>query len=231
MVRQAAEQLVNKTVPNSEPDHDWTARFFNEVQDVSSEEMQALWAKVLAGQVERPGSTSIRTLGILRNLEQSTASLFRLFCSACVFLCPDGHELIDARVPSLGGNAAHNALKTHGFPFGALNRLNEHGLIISDYNSWSDYRITIGVKFAGDDQLVRFPFRFQDRHWVLVPDRPRDPDAAFKLSGVALTWAGWELSAVVGVQPLPQFTQVLIGYFKGQHLRMIEVPGAQPILA
>ena len=230
VVRQAAAQLVDKTVTNSEPDHDWTARFFNEVQDVSSEEMQALWARVLAGQVERPGSTSIRTLGILRNLDHSTASLFRLFCSACVFLHPQDHELIDARVPSLGGNPANNALQTHGFSFGALNRLDEHGLIISDYNSWLDYRMTIGVRVGSNDQLVRFPFRFQDRHWILLPDRPHSPDATFKLSGVALTWAGRELSEVVDVQPLPQFTQELIEYFKGQRLLMSEVSSSRPIL-
>ena len=62
VVRQAATQLGDKEVENHEPDHDWTARFFNDIQDVSSEEMQALWAKVLAGEVEWAGSTSIRTL-------------------------------------------------------------------------------------------------------------------------------------------------------------------------
>ena len=62
VVRQAAAQLGGKDVPDHEPDHDWTARFFNEIQDVSSGDMQTLWAKVLAGEVERPGSTSIKTL-------------------------------------------------------------------------------------------------------------------------------------------------------------------------
>ena len=50
---EAARQLGDKSVANSDPDHDWTARFFNGVQDVSSKEMQLLWAKVLAGEVER----------------------------------------------------------------------------------------------------------------------------------------------------------------------------------
>ena len=82
VVRQAARELGDKDVPDSETNHDWTARFFNDIQDVSSEEMQSLWAKVLTGEVERPGSTSIRTLTILRNLDQATADLFRKLCSA-----------------------------------------------------------------------------------------------------------------------------------------------------
>ena len=67
----------------------------NDIQDVSSEKFQLLWAKVLAGEVERPGSTSIRTLSILKNIDQATADLFRKFYSACVVLKDD------ARVPSL----------------------------------------------------------------------------------------------------------------------------------
>ena len=68
VVEDAADELGDKEVSNHEPDHDWTARFFNDIQDVSSEEMQSLWAKVLAGEVEKPGSTSIQTLSILKIL-------------------------------------------------------------------------------------------------------------------------------------------------------------------
>ena len=89
VVRYAAKQLGDKSVADSEPDHDWTARFFSQVQDVSSEEMQSLWARVLAGQVEREGSTSVRTLQVLRNLDRATARLFRMFCSMCVFFPGD----------------------------------------------------------------------------------------------------------------------------------------------
>jgi hypothetical protein len=72
VVGQTAELLGDKEVPDQEPDHDWTARFFNYIQDVSSEEMQLLWAKVLAGQIEQPGSVPIRALSILRNLDQAS---------------------------------------------------------------------------------------------------------------------------------------------------------------
>ena len=135
VVEEAASQLGDKLVANIEPDHDWTARFFNEVQDVSSEELQSLWAKVLAGEVERAGSTSIRSLGILKNLDQVTARLFSRFCSVCMYTSIKEKEIMDARVPSLGGNAGTNSLQKYGLNFSKLNRLNEHGLIISDYNS------------------------------------------------------------------------------------------------
>ena len=101
VVGRTADLLGEKEVPNQEPDHDLTARFFNYIQDVSSDEMQLLWAKVLAGQIEQPGNASIRGLSILRNLDQATAKLFQKLCSCCVMSIMAGH-ILDARVPSLG---------------------------------------------------------------------------------------------------------------------------------
>ena len=76
VVESAAEELSDKEVPDIEPDHDWTACFFDCVQDVSSEHMQKLWGKVLSGEVESPGRTSLRTLETLRNMTQREAELF-----------------------------------------------------------------------------------------------------------------------------------------------------------
>ena len=122
VVGEAALHLEHLTVPAVEPDHDWAARFFNEVQDISSDEMHVLWGRVLAGEVQAPGTTSIRTLGILRNLDTSTARLFSRFCSAAVYLKACDGYIHDGRVPSLGGDASQNALAKYGFSFDVLNR-------------------------------------------------------------------------------------------------------------
>ena len=224
VVNEAAKQLGDKTVADDEPDHDWTARFFSHVQDVSSKEMQVLWARVLSGEVERHGSTSVRTLEILRNLDQATAGLFRRLCSACVFLCPTESGVLDARVPSLGGNAAANSLRAHGLDFGVLNRLNEHGLIITDYNSWFDYRAAIGVTI--NDRTVRMPFIFQGKHWILVPQEGRELGQTYRLTGVALSTSGRELARIVELEPMETFTQEVKGYFLGDKLQMFELPQA-----
>ena len=228
VVQQAALQLGDKSVPDSEPDHDWTARFFNDVQDVSSEEMQSLWVKVLAGEVERAGNTSIRTLGILKNMDQATARLFRILCSACVFLTPDGQVLMDARVPSLGGKAASNSLEEYGLNFGNLNILNESGLIISDYNSWFDYRLSIGTLLNNKSPVIQIPFRFQNRYWVLVSTRQNYPSKEFKLSGVALSQSGIELSKIVGLEVMDKFSNDLQKFLQKNNLQMTEVDSWQP---
>ena len=67
VVRMAADELGDNQIENHEVDHDWVARFFADVQDVTSEHMQRIWAKILAGEVETPGRTSLHTLSILKN--------------------------------------------------------------------------------------------------------------------------------------------------------------------
>lgn len=224
VVSQAAEQLVDKTVVDEEPDHDWTARFFTSVQDVSSQEMQTLWARVLSGEVERRGSTSVRTLEILRNFDQATAKLFGRLCSACVFPgVSEGGAVLDARVPSLGGNAAHNSLESHGLSFGVLNRLNEHGLIISDYNSWHDYQLSIGL-VVNDQTTIRMPFVFQNKKWVLVPQENRTLGNRCKLSGVALSMSGRELAKIVELESMDVFIEELKRFFLRDKLQMLELP-------
>ena len=76
VVRQAAEELADEEVGAGEPDHDWTARFFEYVQDVSEEDVRRIWARILAGEVRDPGCVSLRTLSILRNMSRREAESF-----------------------------------------------------------------------------------------------------------------------------------------------------------
>ena len=226
VVRQAASELDDKHVEDHEPDHDWTARFFNDIQDVSTKETQLLYAKILAGEIERPGSTSIKTLSILRDLDRPTAMLFGVLCSACISLFTDEDDLVDARVLSLGGDASQNALREFGLSFDNLNILNEHGLIIADYRSWFDITMCIGTIGTNEKQeklVVRIPFGFENRYWVLEPTTPRKTGAKYKVSGVALTKAGRELLRVVECQPVPGYSQELEAFFTSQKMVMNEM--------
>jgi len=75
----AAEQLKDEDAISSEKlDEDWISRFFGIAQDISSEEMQMLWGRVLAGEVKRPKSYSLRTLELLKNLTKEDAEIFTL---------------------------------------------------------------------------------------------------------------------------------------------------------
>ncbi|MEZ0484318.1 DUF2806 domain-containing protein [Fibrella aquatica] len=77
VIETAAEQLSQEDTPVSEApvDSDWMARFFANAGEVSHEEMQKLWGRVLAGEIVKPGKFSLRTLEVLKNLSRKEAEL------------------------------------------------------------------------------------------------------------------------------------------------------------
>ncbi len=221
VVKDAADRLGDQDVPHERPDHDWTARFFSYVQDVSREELRILWARILAGEVKRKGNTSIRTLQVLRNLDCATADLFGRLASVAIALTAS-NRMLDMRVPSLGGQAQHNSLKDYGFSFDALNLLNEHGLIIADYNSWFDYRMAIGIALGGSRDVIRVPFSFGGEQWILQPE-PTRKAGEYRVHGVALTRSGVELARIAARSPADDFARALATHFEKNRLKMVRV--------
>ena len=113
VVGAAAADLQDGDVSAGEPDHDWISRFFGDVRDVSNPALQSLYAKVLSGEIQRPGSFSLLALDVLKNLAPDTVRLFQTLCSACVSLTVDG-IVRDSRVPVPEGDAGLNGLRPYG---------------------------------------------------------------------------------------------------------------------
>lgn len=59
--------------PERTVDEDWLYRWRDSASNVSAEELQALWGRVLAGEVKSPGTFSLRTLEFLRTLSKEDA--------------------------------------------------------------------------------------------------------------------------------------------------------------
>jgi hypothetical protein len=80
IVTQAAG-LLPESVSDTPVERDWIAEFFNCAQDISDEQMKVLWAKLLAGEVTKPGQFSLRTLNFVKTLSKWEADIFTSFCS------------------------------------------------------------------------------------------------------------------------------------------------------
>lgn len=73
----AAEDLKDEPeIVNQPIDEDWITRFFNIAEEISNEEMQSLWGRILAGEIKQPKSYSLRTLELIRNLSKNEADIF-----------------------------------------------------------------------------------------------------------------------------------------------------------
>lgn len=68
-----------------EYDFDWFVRFYEAVGNISNEEMQDLWGKILAGEISHPSSFSLRTIDVLKNMSKADAELFEQICKHSVF--------------------------------------------------------------------------------------------------------------------------------------------------
>lgn len=85
ITQQAADEMASTPdVSDDAVDPDWIARFFGMAQEITTDEMQRLWGRILAGEVKRPGSYSLRTLDILRNVSRGDADLFCKAAALCL---------------------------------------------------------------------------------------------------------------------------------------------------
>jgi Protein of unknown function (DUF2806) len=111
-----------ETVSHEKVSADWTSRFFEECQDIGDEQMQQIWARILAREVTSPGSFAPRTLSVVRDLTKEDANFFVKVCEFVWF------------VPGMGLTPViHNIEAPHvtgaRLTFGALSHLTTIGLI------------------------------------------------------------------------------------------------------
>lgn len=166
-----------KEVPNTPMDSDWTIRFFNSVEDVSSEEMQNLWARVLAGEVKQPGSFALRTLETLHNMTKSEAEVFNEICH---------HVLItDGKMIIFNDNAM---MKTRGILYGYIIQMEECGLMNSDNQ--------VAVTSTIDNSLRMIA---RNDSMILFGRTKTDTITEIKMPAYILTIAGSELARIIGV--------------------------------
>src|SRR5271165_851142 len=66
-------------LPPQDVDEDWLNVFEKYAEDASSERMQMLWARVLAGEIRTPKRFSLKTLRFLAELDSYTAQLFEKY--------------------------------------------------------------------------------------------------------------------------------------------------------
>ena len=124
VVKNAIKQLKDVSYVSDSPvDEDWVVRFFNIVEDVSDEQMQLLWGKILAGEVKSPNSFSIHTLELMKNLEKAEAELFTKAANYIIF-----ENGINGRPFIFRGNNSE-LLNKNGFMFDERLKLIDLGLI------------------------------------------------------------------------------------------------------
>ena len=177
-------------------------RWISEASNVSDETLQGLWARLLAGELESPGSVSNDTMSIARDLNKDRAKEFQTLCSAALCYL-DGSPMIVVGC----GNPGANSLQSYGLSYDVLMRLAHHRLIVNDMNSY--------LSFALDSSQPGLPVRIQDSAWLLRwSDDAKQTDSDQQIKGLLFTPAGRELFTVVQKIPVPAYTAAMLNAFE-----------------
>lgn len=112
---ETALEQEEPTQNTDSPSDDWIYRWRDFASSVSSEELQLLWGRVLAGEVKAPGAFSLRFLNFLHNLDKTDAQLIATAMPFVIsdFVCRETKE----------------HLERAGLKFGNLLKLQELGLL------------------------------------------------------------------------------------------------------
>ena len=122
-----------------ELDPDWFFNFIDMAENVHSKGMQELWGKILAFEISRPGSFSLRSLQTLQQLTHKDAQIFRQAASMACKQKGDyspklitGYHQKPGLLDFLGLKQIHQInLAEHGLAYPHLLALMDMGLIYS----------------------------------------------------------------------------------------------------
>lgn len=79
-----SSEYRNQEIDLQDINVDWRANFFDKCRIVHDDEMQILWAKILAGEANKHGTYSKRTVNFVAEMDKREAELFTHFCG---FIC------------------------------------------------------------------------------------------------------------------------------------------------
>jgi len=196
ITQKAIPQLTDSSAPEN-MENDWITNFFDKCRLVSDEDMQALWAKVLAGEANAPGSYSKRTVTFLSSLDKADANLFTKLCGFS-WLIGNVVPLIYDEQATIYNNAEIN--------FNTLTHLDDIGLI--SFNSIAGFQRlklpkNIVVLYYGTPVVVEFA-------------NPEDNN--LEIGKVLLTNTGQQLAKICGAKPIDGFQDYIIERWQSQGL-------------
>jgi len=174
ITERALPQLESGSDPSKMED-DWVTNFFDKSRIVSDSDMQELWARILAGEANSPGTYSKRTVNFLGDLDKIDAELFLALCSFGWFVGNFTPLVFDAKA---------SIYNDRGLNFGTLTHLDSIGLV--QFNNIS------GFSHTGLPKTFTVSYCGQP----LTLTMPNEKDNKLSIGRVLLTQVGLELASV-----------------------------------
>jgi hypothetical protein len=198
----SAQELIGESkVSEDKPESDWINRFFEIAENISTEDLQYLWGKILAGEIQKPGSFSLRTLETLKNMSRQEAENF---CKLGQYILRDSNNMAIYIDPEKYIFKQENTLG-----FTEILALKDAGIIAdSDFLNFS-----FEPSSAGTTSQVFYG------SLVLLFEREKDTPKIDSQVG-ALTKAGAELLKLVSIQPDMEYIKSIAQQFHSEGMKV-----------
>jgi len=157
-------------------DFDWFIRFYEAVGNISNDEMQDLWARILAGEISHPSSYSLRTIDALKNFNKVDAALFEKVCLHSI--CPDGKWFLPRY---------EKFLKEVSINYSDIMQLSELGLM------YNDGTIVLEVNPQNGTNLL-----VSNRDLIMLCSVTDENNHRFNINQYPFTQVGRELASIKG---------------------------------
>lgn len=199
------EQIIMKSIEGVDPtsskpqdmQKDWLVDFFEKCRIVSDDDMQTLWAKILSGEANKPGSFSKRTVSVTSLLDKVEAELFTSLCRFVWTFDGLAYPLIfNDHWPYFTGKNL-NTIK--------LDMLETAGLII--------YK-TGGYMRTIDQRKIKASY--YGRNFDV--DLQRCKEGRYSMGFIFFTQAGRELFSICESKPEEDFIDLVINTFSGRNI-------------
>lgn len=131
IVKDAVPQF-SKTENVNDMDLDWIDDFRGKAEKISNKDVQLLWSKLLAGEVNNHGTFSKKTMAALYELDSDTAINFSEYCTYAMQNSNRNSNFDSMYTPLSNWGASHN--KDLILKVAQLKSLEDAGLITRQYN-------------------------------------------------------------------------------------------------
>jgi len=191
-----------KQSQDNEFSFDWFIRFFEAAGNISDEDMQLLWAKVLAGEFDSPGDITLRTLDVLYNLTKNEAKLFAQIAPFAVRSFEDRPYITDVL-----DDFALTTLRKFGFDNDAL-------LLLQDCNLLTESRYN---DYQKEDEM-ELPFTIENgKYQICMEAKNVEQSITVVMGRCELTNAGQQIMQVMKIEPNNEYLFTLARSIKEKY--------------
>ena len=199
------ESIIGRSLPQlnegakpDEMEEDWITYFFNKCRLVSDEEMQSIWARILAGEANAPGTFSKRSVIFMESLDKQDAILFTKLCA---------FNWIFGDIQPLIADPTAEIYSKNGITFSDLKHLDTIGLI--SFQSIAYQRSGFPQTTVAVYKNAAYTFKFSKKK-----------DNILNLGNVILTNIGRELASICVPETVAGFDEYVIEEWKKKGVKI-----------